>query len=285
MLTLGFSPCPNDTFIFHALVHGLAGVDCPDFAPPVLEDVETLNEWALEEKLDVTKLSFHAFGHVMDKYVLLSAGSALGRGCGPLIVARESASSQDLHKLILAIPGKYTTAAMLLKLYAPSCRNLVVKRFDEIMPSIERGEVDAGVIIHESRFTYQEHGLICITDLGEWWEKETGHPIPLGGIAVRKDLGPDMIRKIDLCIKASVQQAIAIPEKSTRYIKEYAQELDDVVIKNHIQLYVNSFSENLGREGLAAVQEFISRGRKAGLFGENTPAEIPVCTNLNDRNS
>ena len=280
MLTLGFSPCPNDTFIFHALVHGLAESDCDaDFATPLLKDVETLNEWALEEKLDVTKLSFHAFGHVMDKYVLLSAGSALGRGCGPLIVARKSADLQNLDKITVAIPGKYTTAAMLLRLYAPACKNLVVKRFDEIMPCIAKGEIDAGVIIHESRFTYQELGLVCVRDLGEWWEKETGHPIPLGGIAARRSLGWKVIRKIDRCIRASVKQAFASPEKCNKYIKEYAQELDDNVIESHIKLYVNRFSEELGLEGISAIQEFIKRGRKAGIFGENVPTEIPIVSN------
>ncbi|MBC8318687.1 MAG: 1,4-dihydroxy-6-naphthoate synthase [Desulfobulbaceae bacterium] len=266
MLTLGFSPCPNDTFIFHALVHGLAGYDCPVFSPPELEDVETLNEWALKGRLDVTKISLHAFGHVMDKYVLLRSGSALGRGCGPLIVARKSLMKEDLSDIRIAIPGAYTTAAMLLKLYAPSCRNLIVKRFDEIMPSIAGGEVDAGVIIHESRFTYQEHGLICVEDLGNWWENETGQPIPLGGIAARRDLGDDVIQQIERCVRNSVRHAFANPHNSTEYTRKYAQELDEMVIGNHINLYVNSFSEDLGEVGMAAISEFLSRGKKAGIF-------------------
>lgn len=266
MLTLGFSPCPNDTFIFHALVHGLTGYDCPAFSSPELEDVETLNRWALEGRLDVTKISFHAFGHVMDKYVLLRSGCALGRGCGPLIVAGKPLRKKDLSEISIAIPGKYTTAAMLLKLYAPSCRNLIVKRFDEIMPSVAGGEVDAGVIIHESRFTYQDHGLICVEDLGSWWENETGHPIPLGGIAARRDLGDEIIQKIDGCIRSSVRHAFEHPHKSEEYIRKYAQELDERVIRNHINLYVNAFSEDLGEEGSAAISEFIVRGKTAGIF-------------------
>lgn len=276
MLTLGFSPCPNDTFIFHGLVHGRIETGCPDFAPPVLADVETLNEWALEERLDVTKISFHAFGHVMDKYVLLRSGSALGRGCGPLLVTKTPVSPEDLSQLTVAIPGRYTTAAMLLKLFAPLCHNLVIKRFDEIMPSICSGEVDAGVIIHESRFTYQEHGLVCVSDLGEWWEKETGHPIPLGGIAARKDLGLETIRRIDRCVRLSVRQAFEAPEKSREYVRQHAQELDDLVIRNHIGLYVNAFSEDLGEEGIAAIEEFIRRGQKAKIFACRKSSSLPV---------
>jgi 1,4-dihydroxy-6-naphthoate synthase len=270
MLTLGFSPCPNDTFIFHGLVHGLTGFDCPSFSSPVLEDVETLNTWALEGRLDVTKISFHAFGHVMDKYVLLRSGSALGRGCGPLIVSRKPVLKKDLPEMTIAIPGAYTTAAMLLRLYCPECQNIVVKRFDEIMPSIANGEVDAGVIIHESRFTYQDHDLVRIEDLGEWWENETGHPIPLGGIAARRDLGTETIQKIDQCIRFSVRYAFDHPEKSVEYIHNYAQELDEMVIRNHINLYVNAFSEDLGIEGVAAIIEFLKRGHTAGIFAGET---------------
>jgi len=270
MLSLGFSPCPNDTFIFHALVHGVTGYDCPSFSSPELEDVETLNAWALEDRLDVTKISFHALGHVLDKYVLLNSGSALGRGCGPLIVSRKPMAKKDLSEMIIAIPGAYTTAAMLLRLYCPECQNIVLKRFEEIMPSIANGEVDAGVIIHESRFTYQDHDLVCLEDLGAWWENETGHPIPLGGIAARRDLGTETIQKIDQCIRSSVRHAFDHPEKSIQYIRSYAQELDEAVLKNHINLYVNAFSEDLGSEGVAAITEFLKRGHAAGIFAAET---------------
>jgi 1,4-dihydroxy-6-naphthoate synthase len=274
MLTLGFSPCPNDTFIFHALAHGLTEYDCPSFSSPELEDVETLNAWALEGRLDVTKISFHAFGHVLDKYVLLRSGSALGRGCGPLIVSRKPVTEKDLPEMTIAIPGAYTTAAMLLRLYCPECQNIVVKRFDEIMPSIVNGDVDAGVIIHESRFTYQNHDLVCVEDLGSWWENETGHPIPLGGIAARRDLGTETIQKIDQCIRFSVRHAFDHPEKSIEYIRSYAQELDGAVLKNHINLYVNAFSEDLGTEGVAAITEFLKRGHTAGVFASETHSMI-----------
>ena len=162
-LSLGFSPCPNDTFIFYALVHDLISLERFSFAPPVLEDVETLNGWAFEERLDVTKLSFHAMGHLLDKYIILSAGAALGRGCGPLLVTRSN-YHMDLNQATVAIPGRYTTAAMLMRLYAPQVKNFKVLRFEEIMPAVVNGDVDAGAIIHESRFTYQTLGLQSVQD-------------------------------------------------------------------------------------------------------------------------
>ena len=274
-LSLGFSPCPNDTFIFHALVHGQTGAESPGFGEAVLADVETLNEWALAGRLDVTKLSFHALGHVLDQYVLLMAGSALGRGCGPLLVAREDFSPAALPRLTIAIPGRYTTAALLLQMYSPVALTTKVMRFDEIMPAIVAGEVDAGVIIHESRFTFQEHGLLLLQDLGAWWEQETGFPIPLGGIAARRSLGKEKIRAIDRCIRASVSSAFASPEAGLPYIRQHAQELDDKVIKDHIGLYVNPFSLDLGEEGVAAVREFLERGIRLGLFPQH-PFALPL---------
>lgn len=267
MLTIGFSPCPNDTFIFHGLVHGLTGAECPLFADPLLADVETLNGWAMEQaRLDVTKVSYHALGHMLDEYVLLRAGSALGRGCGPLLVARAPLAARDLAGKKIAIPGRYTTAAMLLALFCRDAYQPVVMPFEHIMPSVARGEVDCGVIIHESRFTFQQHGLICLQDLGAWWEAETGHPIPLGGIAARRSLGRELLQRIEGCIRASVRLAFADPEQSRPYCKRHAQELDDQVIASHIGLYVNHFSEDLGSEGLAAIREFLRRGRQAGML-------------------
>jgi 1,4-dihydroxy-6-naphthoate synthase len=264
--SLGFSPCPNDTFIFHALVHGLLGTDCPQFAEPVLADVETLNEWAISGRLDVTKLSFHAYGQVWDRYVLLNAGSALGRGCGPLLVARKRLDQAELTGLTIAIPGRYTTAALLLRLFAPACTNLVTMRFDRIMPAIVSGTVDAGVIIHESRFTYQQHGLVMLHDLGQWWETMTGLPIPLGGIVARRSLGQAALGAIDRAVRASVRLAFAAPQAAMPYIRQHAQELDESVIASHIGLYVNDYSENLGPDGLAAVGEFLRRGSAAGVL-------------------
>ncbi len=266
-LTIGYSPCPNDTFIFHALLHGAVGREASlCFAPEALADVETLNEWAFARRLDVTKLSFHAFGHVLDDYVLLDAGSALGRGCGPLLVAREQCEVAALAGKKIAIPGRYTTAAMLLRLFAPHCDNLVVMRFDRIMPSIAAGEVDAGVIIHESRFTYPFHGLTLVRDLGEWWEGESGHPIPLGGIVARRALGDAVIAAVARLVAASVRWAFAHPGDSRDYIRAHAQEMDEEVTRRHINLYVNDFSCQLGEAGRAAVAEFLRRGRMTGVL-------------------
>ena len=266
-LTLGFSPCPNDTFIFHSLVHGgQRGDGSPAFAEPVLVDVETLNEWAIAGRLDVTKLSFHALGHVLDRYILLMSGSALGRGCGPLLVAKKNISPGELFPLTIAIPGVYTTAAMLLRMYSPVPLQTKVMRFDKIMPAIVAGEVDAGVIIHESRFTFQEHGLLLLQDLGAWWEQVTGFPIPLGGIAAKRSLGKEKIQAIDRCIRASVASAFIFPEAGMDYIRQHSQELDDKVIMDHIGLYVNPFSVDLGEVGIGAVREFLERGRLLGAF-------------------
>lgn len=273
MLTLGFSPCPNDTFIFHALVNRLADPGCPEFADPILADVETLNRWAMESRLDVTKLSFHALGHVLEDYVLLRAGSALGRGCGPLLVARPSFDGRDLSGKTIAIPGRYTTAAMLLQLFSQADYRLVPMSFEKIMPCVARGEADCGVIIHESRFTYMSHGLTCLRDLGQWWEETSGHPIPLGGIAARRTLGRDKLLAVERCIARSVEKAFAAPDAGRMYVKKHAQELDDAVVASHINLYVNHFSHDLGKEGIAAVQEFFRRGREAHLF-RGTEKEI-----------
>lgn len=270
LLSIGFSPCPNDTFIFNGLVHKTLGNACALFDTEVLADVETLNQWAMQGKLDVTKLSFHALGHVLDTYTLLQSGGALGRGCGPLLVAREKFSRDDLPAKKIAIPGRYTTAAMLLGMFAPECANLVVLPFEKIMPSIVAKEVDGGVIIHESRFTYLGYGLHCVQDLGAWWEDVSGHPIPLGGIVAKRSLGKELIQNIDQCIRKSVQWAFANREQAMAYIRTKAQELDDNVICEHINLYVNSFSEGLGSEGLAAVEDFLERGRQAGVLPESS---------------
>ena len=267
-LTIGFSPCPNDTFIFHGLVQALVN-NCPSFTKPVLADVDTLNEWAMAARLDVSKISFHALGHVLDDYVLLRAGSALGRGCGPLLVTRADQADIPLERMTVAIPGRLTTAAMLLRLFAPSCRRLVPIRFEQIMGAVREKRVDGGVIIHESRFTYHQHGLVCRQDLGSWWEDLTGYPIPLGGIVARRSLGREKILQLEECIRASVRLAFQFPEKCRAYIKKHAQELDDQVIYDHIHLYVNRFTEDLGEDGIEAVKEFISRGVSTGLFNRS----------------
>lgn len=265
-LSLGFSPCPNDTFIFCGLACGRISLSDWRPVPVLLEDVETLNMWALQARLDITKLSFHALGHVLDEYVLLHSGSALGRGCGPLLVARHKISPDGFAEMRVAIPGKYTTAAMLLKLYAPTWKNIVTMRFDEIMPAILTGRVDCGVIIHESRFVYRSKGLVPLADLGAWWEEVSGHPIPLGGIAARRTLGSEIIAAIDRDIRASILWAREHSGSCRPYIRKYAQELDDAIIDEHIGLYVSAFSENLGKEGTAAVDYFLRKGRQQGIL-------------------
>ncbi|KJR97139.1 MAG: 1,4-dihydroxy-6-naphthoate synthase [Desulfobulbaceae bacterium BRH_c16a] len=265
-LSLGFSPCPNDTFIFYALVHGKIHADGLVFREPLLEDVEQLNMWALAGRLDVTKLSFHAFGHVQDEYCVLSAGSALGRGCGPLLVTAAVGATPKLSGRRIAIPGKLTTAALLLQMFLVEPCELVEMRFDRIIDAVCNGEVDAGVIIHESRFTYRERGLVCLQDLGEWWEKSVGLPIPLGCIAARRSLGVGKIRTIDRAIRASVDYAFLHPDRCLPYIRSKSQEMDAEVVRSHIGLYVNDFSRDLGEEGRAAITAFLQKGRQTGAL-------------------
>ena len=271
-LSLGFSPCPNDTFIFYGLVHGRIELPGEILATPVLADVEQLNQWALAGKLDVTKLSFHALGHVLDEYCMLNAGSALGRGCGPLLVAGSFLPIKKLPEMTIAIPGKMTTAALLLQMFLPDCHHLVEMRFDRIMGAVSSGEVDAGVIIHESRFTYQDEGLTCLQDLGRWWEESTGLPIPLGCIAARRSLGGDRIKAIGRAIRASVEYSYTHRDVCLPYIRSRSQELEPDIVWNHINLYVNDFSKDLGKEGVAAVKAFLQRGREAGVLPDNTLA-------------
>lgn len=278
--SIGFSPCPNDTYIFCGMATGRIPLAGWSLQPPLLEDVETLNQWAMEGRLDITKLSFHALGHVQEKYVLLNAGAALGRGCGPLLVAGQKVDPGDFRKMRVAIPGKYTTAAMLLKLFAPAWKEIVILRFDEIMAAIESNKVDCGVIIHESRFTYRGRGLELIADLGAWWEKMSGHPIPLGGIVARRTLGRDLIAEIDRAVRTSILWAQQNPRLCRPYIKEYAQELDDSVINQHIGLYVNTYSENLGEEGLAAVQFFLQKGRETGILPASCGQSLVIANKI-----
>ncbi len=264
-LSLGFSPCPNDTFIFHALVKGIVSADGLSFCERLL-DVENLNLLALATELDVTKVSFHLYGHISGEYKLLSAGAALGRGCGPLLVARSRADIPSLQGLPIALPGRYTTAALLLRLFAPELDNLVYMPFDLIMPAIAAGEVAAGVIIHEARFTFNEYGLVKLVDLGEWWENDSGCPLPLGGIVARRSLGESVISRVDAALRSSIEYAFANPAVSREYIRANAQEMSDEVCAAHISLYVNEFSRNLGDAGMRAVDLLLARGKEAGLL-------------------
>ncbi len=279
-LSLGFSPCPNDTFIFYALVHNRIDSAGLQFAPPHLEDVETLNGWALEKRLDVTKISCHALGHVLAEYCVLSAGSALGRGCGPLLVAASEMPLEDLAGKKVAIPGRLTTAALLFRLMLPSCGELIEMRFDRIAEAVLSRQVDAGVIIHESRFTYAGQGLVCLQDLGQWWEDVSGQPIPLGCIVARRSLGRDMLGRIDRAIAASVDYAFAAPADCLPYIRDHSQETAVEVVQNHIGLYVNDYSRDLGPEGMASIRTFLERGRQCGILPQEGRAGLPVFTSL-----
>jgi 1,4-dihydroxy-6-naphthoate synthase len=264
---VGFSPCPNDTFIFHGIVSGrtpVPGIRCR----PLIEDVETLNRLALARRIPVTKISFHAFGRVRADYALLSSGAALGRGCGPLLVRRKAAPPRRLADSRIAVPGLWTTAVLLLELHEPRLQpgQLVEMPFHRIMESVERGECDAGLIIHESRFTYGDHGLEAIVDLGQWWEEESGLPIPLGGIIGDRGLGPELLRSVERSLRASVAAARADPAGVRDYVKEHARETADDVVRAHIDLYVNDFTEDLGEEGLRAIEALFEAAAARGVL-------------------
>ena len=264
-LTLGYSPCPNDTFIFYALVHGRIDTDGLAFKE-VLEDVETLNQMAGQTRLDMTKVSFHAFGHLRDAYCLLRSGGALGKGCGPLVVARDAYDMKDLRGRTIAIPGDLTTAFLLLQIFDPELKDHVrVMPFHRIIDAVKQGEADAGLIIHESRFTYQREGFRQVIDLGAWWEKETRLPIPLGCIIARRSLGQVLVQKADALIRKSLSYAFNNRHETKEYIKSHAQELEDSVIDRHIQLYVNDYSLDIGDDGVQAVQELFRRATEQGI--------------------
>lgn len=265
-LTLGYSPCPNDTFIFYALVHGLIDTGGLAFREE-LHDVEGLNLKAGEAALDVTKLSYGAFAALREEYCLLRSGGAMGFGCGPLMVSKEELRMEDLKGKTIAVPGELTTAYLLLRLYDPALAlNTVAMRFDEIMGAVAGGRADAGLIIHESRFTYPGYGLKNVLDLGKWWESETGLPIPLGAIAARRALGKGLISKADSLIKESALYAMRNGKEPLAYIKCHSQELDEGVIEAHIGLYVNEFSIDMGDRGERAVEELMRRAEDAGLI-------------------
>ena len=250
-LTFGFSPCPNDTFAFHALVHGL--VEAPFRVRPVLLDIEELNRRAHDGAFDLTKLSVGAFAGVGGRYRLLRSGAALGHGVGPLVVARTAMTLDAAVQGRVAIPGRETTAFRLLRLAAPALGEVVELRYDRILPAVRAGEVDAGLIIHESRFTYQDHGLAKVVDLGDWWEGETGLPVPLAGICARADLDPALAQAAERAIRASVAHAFAHPDESRAYVRAHAQEMADAVCDAHIRLYVNEHSLDVGDDGLQAI--------------------------------
>jgi 1,4-dihydroxy-6-naphthoate synthase len=264
-LTIGYSPCPNDTYIFYALVHGRVRVPGVTFRER-LEDVETLNQLALDGTLDLTKISYHALGHLRDRYALLRSGGALGRGCGPLIVVRPGVALEDLRSGTIAIPGRLTTAWLLLRLYDPGLTKIVVMSFDRILRSVADGSVTAGLIIHESRFTYPLYRLESLADLGTWWEQHTALPLPLGAILGKRALGSETLLAVERAIRDSLRYARDHEAEVLRYCREHSQEMDEAVMRKHIDLYVNDFTLDLGAEGIAAVRRLFAEADARGMF-------------------
>lgn len=262
-LTLGYSPCPNDCFIFDALANKKIDTGDLNFEV-VLEDVETLNRKALDGFLDITKLSFHAYAHVIDKYILLRAGSALGFNCGPLLISKKNLRAEEISSV--AIPGRLTTANFLLSIAYPHIKNKQEMIFSEIEDAVLNEKVDAGLIIHENRFTYAEKGLKKVRDLGEFWEELIRAPIPLGGIVMNRNAGPELQQKVNRLIRSSVEYAFAHPEDTMPYVRRHAQEMQEEVMKKHIGLYVNDFSLDLGNTGEEAIRLMFRKGRELGFL-------------------
>ena len=264
VLTLGISTCPNDTFVFDSWINGrIKGaplVDC------CLKDISELNRMAAAEAADVLKVSFFAYGLVRGKYRLLNAGGALGRGCGPVVVAGPGASDLKSADVRVALPGELTTANLLFSLYRPEIKNKVYMWFDEIMPAVAKKEVDAGVVIHEGRFTFENYGLVLVEDLGGWWEKETGCPIPLGAIVAKKTLEEDMIASIEAAIRKSLKMARSAPDIPMSFMKKYAGEMDDDVLRSHVDLYVNDFTFDFGEDGRKAIKLLLDMAEEGGLL-------------------
>ncbi len=256
-LSLGFSPCPNDTFIFDALVNHKIDTGGLSFEV-MLEDVETLNQWALQGKLDITKLSYGVLPLVLDKYAVLDSGSALGKGVGPLLIKNEKLKMKNVEDHLIAIPGEHTTAHVLFSLAYPQAKNKIFMRYDEIEDFVLNGK-GLGVIIHENRFTYADKGLYKITNLGDHWEKETGNAIPLGGIVTRRTIGQGIQPKVNALIKASIGYAYKNNyAELTEYVKSHSQEISEDIMRKHIDLYVNEHSTSLGDAGKNAIKKFIT---------------------------
>lgn len=274
-LTIGFSPCPNDCFIFDALVHGKIDTEGLKFEM-LLGDVEVLNQLAFKNELQITKLSYHAYLYLTKLYQLLDAGSALGNGCGPLLIAKTDNLKAQLEKstdLKVAIPGKYTTANFLFSLAFPKVTSKIETLFSEIENDVASGKVDAGVIIHESRFTYQQKGLKKVIDLGEYWEIQTLAPIPLGGIVIQRGLPDELKQKVNRLLRKSVEFAFANPKSSLAFVKAHAQEMSEEVMYKHIELYVNNYSIDLGKEGKRAINVLFDKALDIGLISK-LPEEI-----------
>ena len=264
-LSLGFSPCPNDCFIFDAMLHAKVDTEGLEFKV-FMEDVETLNQMAFRGDLDVTKLSYHAYAHLTKPYQLLNAGSALGNNCGPLLVSSSKFQVQSSTRI--AIPGKYTTANFLLSLAFPETKDRVEMLFSEIENAVLSGKVDAGLIIHENRFTYEQKGLKKIIDLGEYWETLAHAPIPLGGIVIKRNFDDELKKKFDRVLRKSVEYAFANPKSSLNFVKAHAQEMSEEVMYKHINLYVNNYSIDLGTEGKRAVNLLFDKAQELGVINK-----------------
>jgi 1,4-dihydroxy-6-naphthoate synthase len=264
-IRLGFSACPNDTAIFHGLISGL--VPLPGLhLHHRIEDVDTLNRLAANGKLDVTKVSMHAFGQLRPEYVLLRCGAALGQGCGPLVVARQPLAPEELGGRRIAVPGNLTTATLLMRLFGIDASCLVQMPFHAILPAVTTGQVDAGVLIHEARFTCEARGVFRVLDLGVWWQSLTGLPLPLGGIAARRCLGDTLHRQLEEGIRRSIDVFRAQPQRAANFIRENAQEQDKTVLEGHIGLYVNDFTRCLDKTGEAAIEELLCRAEACGIL-------------------
>ncbi len=266
-LTLGFSPCPNDTFIFDALMHHKIDTEGIEFEV-IMEDVEALNRRAFAGDIAITKLSYHAFAHLTDQYVLLDSGSALGQNCGPLLIAKKMLTREEITRAHIAIPGKMTTANFLLSLAYPEAQHKTPFLFSDIEAAVRDGRSDAGLIIHENRFTYAQKGLIKLLDLGEYWESTTGLPIPLGGIVVQRQLPKEIQQKVNRALRRSVEYAFVHTQDVMPFVRAHAQEMEEAVMLAHIKLYVNQYTIDLGVDGKAAVQTMFKIAREKGITPE-----------------
>jgi 1,4-dihydroxy-6-naphthoate synthase len=272
-ISIGISPCPNDTYIFYALLTGKVIVPGLEFEV-FMEDVEQLNRWALDGKLDVTKLSFNAYAHVLHNYILLNTGAALGNGCGPLLISRPGFTLSSIMDARVAIPGFYTTAYFLLRLLYPELKHVEVCLFSEIEDKICSGEVDAGLVIHENRFTYQQKGLVSLIDLGEYWENLTWLPIPLGGIIAKRNISVEILKNIEVGIKKSLEYAYAHEDEVLNYCAQYAQTMTRDVMLQHIRLYVNEYSHSLGDVGITAVKRLLEMAVERNMIPDYNKTDL-----------
>lgn len=269
-LDIAISPCPNDTFTFHAWIHEKVFPELP--VVPTMGDIQELNLWAKEGRFPLLKISFSCLGQILDQYVMLPVGAALGRGCGPKIIARKPCALEDLADMNVAIPGKDTTAHLLTQLLAPQPAQKTFCIYDEVLDLLKEGKVDAGVIIHETRFTYQDHGMVEVADLGEIWEETYASLIPLGCVVARRDLGEEMLSELTDAIRASLSYAWDNPQASLSYVLESSQEKDPDVVQSHIHLYVTEESLKLSEEGEASIERLFVEARKLGIM---PPCEQP----------